>query len=96
MSSLSNTTTDHETIRKWVEERKGKPAQVEGTGNKKEPGVLRIDFPGNDSGRLQEISWDEFFKKFDDESLAFLYQEKTADGEVSYFNKLISRENESK
>lgn len=34
MSSLSNTTTDHETIRKWVEERKGKPAQIEGTGNK--------------------------------------------------------------
>lgn len=96
MSSLSNTTTDHDKIKQWVEERKGKPAQVEGTGHKNEPGVLRIDFPGNDSGRLQEISWDEFFQKFDDESLAFLYQEKTADGDVSYFNKLISREDKSK
>lgn len=96
MATLSKTTTDHEEIRQWVEERKGKPAQVDGTGDKGSPGVLRIDFPGNDSGRLEEISWEEFFKKFDHEKLAFLYQDETADGQTSYFNKLVNRDDGSK
>lgn len=94
MSKQSNVTTDHATIKKWVEERKGKPARVEGTGQKNDAGLLRIDFPGNDSGRLEEISWEAFFKKFDEENLAFLYQEKTANGETSYFNKLVNRDSE--
>jgi len=38
--------TDHETIRRWVEERGGWPARVKGTGNDDDPGLLRIDFPG--------------------------------------------------
>jgi hypothetical protein len=29
--SASNTTTDHEAIRRWVEQRKGKPARVNKT-----------------------------------------------------------------
>jgi hypothetical protein len=41
-SSKSHTTTDQ--IKRWVEERGGKPATVKGT--EKEAGVLRIDFPG--------------------------------------------------
>ncbi len=43
----SRITTDHETIRKWVEERGGYPASVKGTPEKGErAGLLRIDFPG--------------------------------------------------
>jgi hypothetical protein len=87
----SHTTTDHDKIRQWVEERKGKPAQVKGTGDKKDPGVLRINFPGGSEDKLEDISWDEFFEKFDKEKLAFLYQDKKTDGETSYFNKLVSR-----
>jgi hypothetical protein len=42
--------------------------------------------------KLQEITWDEFFEKFDERNLALVYQEETADGERSNFNKLVSRE----
>jgi hypothetical protein len=36
--------------------------------------------------------WDEFFTGFDDNNLAFLYQEKTKDGSESRFSKLIDRD----
>jgi hypothetical protein len=68
-----------------------KTATVKGTGNG-EPGVLRIDFPGySGEESLQPIEWDEFFEKFDDANLAFVYQDKTAGGRPSRFNKLVDR-----
>ena len=79
--------TDHDEIRKWAEARKGKPAAVKGTGAKGDIGMIRLDFPGyTGADKLEEISWDDFFEKFDAEKLAFLYQEE------SNFNKLVSRE----
>lgn len=93
MAGSSDTTTDHKTIQKWAEARDGKPVTVRGTGDKDEPGVLRIDFPGYSGGdRFEEISWEEWFDKFDENELAFLYQDKTAAGEESRFFKLIKRE----
>src|SRR5690349_15286354 len=96
MPSRSKTTTDHEEIREWVEARGGRPAAVErtrgGRGRGDDIGILRIDFPGySGEGSLEEISWDEFFEKFDRAKLAFLYQDTTAGGEQSNFNKLIKR-----
>jgi len=32
----------------------------------------------------------EFFDKFDEKGLVFLYREETADGELSTFNKFVS------
>lgn len=56
-------------------------------------GASRIDFPGySGEGKLDPISWDEFFEKFDESNLAFVYQEVTARGQRSNFNKLIARE----
>jgi hypothetical protein len=82
-------TTDHETIRQWVEDRGGMPATVTETMEGDEAGLLRIDFPGySGEETLEDISWDEFFKKFDEENLQFLYQEKTDDGQTSRFCKL--------
>jgi hypothetical protein len=92
-SASSQTTTDHEQIRQWAEARGGKPSCVRGTGGKGDVGLLRIDFPGfAGEGKLQEVGWDEFFEKFDEQGLALLYQETTAGGEPSNFNKLVSRE----
>jgi hypothetical protein len=90
-SAHSLTTTDHDKIRKWAEERKAHPACVKGTGSKDDVGLLRLDFPGYSEEKLQEITWDEFFEKFDERELALVYQEKTAEGQVSNFNKLVSR-----
>jgi hypothetical protein len=91
-SSESKTTTDHDEIRKWVEDHDGRPVSIRGTENGGSAGVLRIDFPGGaGDDRLEPISWDEWFEKFDDEGLAFLYQERKASGEDSTFFKLVSR-----
>lgn len=48
---------------------------------------MRIDYPGGAKGSLEELSWDEFFAKFDEEDLAFLYQDRKANGEQSTFKK---------
>jgi len=83
-------TTNHEEIRHWAEKRGGEPASVKGTGSKGEAGVLRLDFEPKDES-LDHISWEEFFDKFDEARLAFLYQEKTSDGKTSRFHKFVDR-----
>ncbi len=76
----------------WVEERGGWPACVKDTGRKGDLGLLRIDFPGySGEGKLQRIDWDEFLEKFDENDLAFLYQEDIH-GQTSRFCKLVSRD----
>jgi hypothetical protein len=88
-------TTDHHEIRKWAEARGGRPAVVRETQRKGDPGILRLAFPNApnaDDDALEEISWEEFFEKFDEADLALLYQEKTAKGQKSNFNKLVGRE----
>lgn len=92
MASESHTTTDHDEIRNWVEQHGGQPAAVRDTSEGKEPGVLRIDFPGGaGTDRLEHIDWDEWFAKFDQNDLAFLYQEHKSSGEDSTFFKLVKR-----
>jgi hypothetical protein len=86
--SSSNTTTNHEEIRKWAEERDGHPALIKTKGK---GGVLRIDF-GEKEEEFEEISWDEFFDIFDQNDLAFLYQDKTQSGDTSRFNKFVERQ----
>jgi hypothetical protein len=85
----STTTTDHDAIRAWAEARGGRPARVEDTGAN--GGILRIDFREPDEG-LEEIDWDTFFEIFEDRKLAFLHQDRTADGGTSRFNKFVSRD----
>src|SRR3954451_21105754 len=88
--SDSETTTDHNAIKKWAEERDGHPATVRATEEDGRAGVLRIDF-GPREERLEGIGWDEFFRKFDDSRLAFLYQDRTKDGKLSRFHKFVRR-----
>jgi len=85
--SSSETTTDHDIIRKWAEERGGRPSKVDTGG---EGGILRFDF-GEKDEKLEETEWDEFFKVFDENKLALLYQDKTADGGQSRFSKFVNR-----
>jgi hypothetical protein len=90
--ALSKTTRDHEEIRRWAEARGAVPAEVKGTDRGGEAGIIRFEFPNapnhNDS-KLEEISWEDFFEKFDNNNLELVYQDKTADGERSNFNKLV-------
>ena len=91
-SATSTTTTDHEEVRRWVEEHGGKPAFIRGTERDDDVGILTIDFPGGaGEERLEHVSWDEWFDIFDRNELAFLYQEEKADGDDSTFAKLVHR-----
>jgi hypothetical protein len=92
-SASSRPLTDHNEIRRWAEDRGAHPACVRGTGDNNDIGMIRLDFPGySGEGKLEEISWDEWFDKFDESGLALLVQNKTARGQKSNFNKLVSRE----
>ncbi len=91
--STSKWTTDHETIRSWAEERGAKPTCVKGTGGGSDVGMIRLDFPGySGEGKLEPISWEEWSEKFDENDLVLLFQEETAGGQRSNFNKLVKRE----
>jgi len=83
-------TTDHNHIRRWAEERGAVPTTVKATQSKGDPGLLRLDFPPRDES-LEPVEWDDFFEKFEQEGLAFLYQDKTAAGRKSRFHKFVNR-----
>ena len=72
-----------------MESRGGWPATVKATKTRGDgAGLLRIDYPGySGAGRLERITWNDFFKKFDREKLAFLYQDKPR----SRFSKLVRK-----
>lgn len=94
MANLSKTTKNREEIQRWAEERGGKPAHVKSTESSNDIGILRIEFPGfgEEESSLEPITWDQFFDKFEDRDLILIYQEETAGGEKSNFNKLVSAE----
>ena len=74
-------TLDHRVIRRWAEERKGKPCRF-----------LHIYFPGYGArGSFARVSWDSFFAEFEDKKLAFVYQERSASGKPSSFYRLVRR-----
>ena len=76
MTSKRHRTTDHEEIRRWVDARGGHPAVV--TGVPGEDGLLRLDLPGGYVGQefLEPVSWDEFFRRFEEKRLAFVYEDE--------------------
>lgn len=86
---MAQTTTDHDAIRKWAEKKGGKPAAVESTHSDDDAGIIRImfpDAPNSEHDALVEITWDEFFKEFEDRKLALIHEED------SMFSKLVSRD----
>lgn len=93
--SEAKVTTDHRKIQQWTEERGGWPARVKGTNKANNSGILRIDYEGfTGEDTLERISWDEFFEGFEENELAFLYQDKVSGGKSSRFSKLIDRNSE--
>jgi hypothetical protein len=83
---MSQTTTDHQTIRTWAESRGGHPARVKGTGGDDDAGLLRLDF-GEPEENLEPINWEDFFATFEDRGLALIYDDEPE----NRFNKLVRR-----
>jgi len=87
---MSRTLTDHKSIQEWAEKRGARPACVKGTGGGKDPGMIRLDFEGySGEDSLSPISWEEWFRKFDESDLALVVEE--AGGHAPNFNKLVRR-----
>jgi hypothetical protein len=86
---MAETTTDHDTIRRWAEKKGGKPAAVARTHQGGDVGIVRIMFPDaphSEHQALTELSWEEFFRAFDQRTLPLIYEE---DGLLS---KIVGRD----
>lgn len=94
VAAPSKTTSDHDTIERWVEERGGWPARVRIPELANQKGsILRIDFPAaSGPDDLEPIEWDDFFQQFEAEKLALNYQEDTEEGDLNRNHKLINRD----
>lgn len=84
------TTTDHETIRTWVEQRGSRPARVNEPAG--DSASLAIIPKGKADDSLAPISWDEFFTIFEDEDVAFAYQTEKADANAKWFCQFVTRD----
>lgn len=55
-----------------------------------EAGILRADYPGySGEETVEQITWQGFFRGFEENPLAFLYEDETKAGEERRFSKLI-------
>jgi hypothetical protein len=86
---MAEVTTDHRKIKKWAEAHGGKPAAVDRTHQDSDVGIIRLMFPDapqSEHKNLVPISWDEFFKEFDQRKLALIYDPD------SMFSKIVGRD----
>jgi len=74
-------TTDREQIREWAEEHEAVPVLAEETGAS---GLRLLSNPDDDRG--EQLSWDQFFERFETESLALRYRETAtmSEGQPAY------------
>lgn len=82
---------DHEEVRGWIEEHGGRPALVRGVleeEGEENPEILHIAFDG-DVG-VEEISWSEFFDRFDNENLALVYETQEDPSEFSLIDRVAA------
>lgn len=94
ITEQSKWTTDCAVIRKWVEERGGRPVIVRARSRQDyDAAAPRIDFPQfRSNGMMKEITWEQFSRKFQERRMAFVYRETMRTGEKSRFFKLVSRD----
>lgn len=77
-------TTDPEVIQNWAISRSGYPAIGKRLQDTEIVSELCINFTDTQSSSsIEPISWEEFFRKFQEKKLVFLYQDKNSAGEVS-------------
>ncbi|KAF0957370.1 hypothetical protein [Rhodococcus sp. T7] len=80
MTIDAHATTDHEKIRRWIQQHGGVPAKVTDEAAEDRQGTERlfVDFTGTEEGPpyLEHVSWDEWFTLFDAHDLAFRLPDK--------------------
>lgn len=58
--------TDHETVKRWVRQRGGRPVARSAAGTER----LDLEFPGEDAEDASPMDWSEFFAHFEVQGLA--------------------------
>jgi hypothetical protein len=90
MAQDKKCTTDHDEIKHWVEEHDGRPALLKEETSSVTP--IKIIFPEYDiNDHVEEVTWTEWFREFEEEDLAFEYKEDVEEGEEVGAFKLIHR-----
>lgn len=82
-------TSDHSKIKQWADDRNAKPACYKCSSRSS---LLLFRFPGETEEAVINLSWEEFFEKFEEHKLAFLYQDMNDRGKKSRFNSFIKKE----
>ena len=83
---MNGITIEHEQIRNWAESRGARPVIREATGDGPAPSIR---FPEEDNGK--EVSWSEWLHCFENGQWAFIWEDRTPDGQVSRFWRLVPR-----
>lgn len=94
MAEEFRVTTDHDTIKQWVEARGGRPAKLKESRDATLK-ALRIMFPGEPVQEpLEEITWEEFFSDMEKKDLALLERQGLGNVQLGQDSspQLISRE----
>ena len=90
---MAHALTDHEMIRRWAEARGARPARVRKgrlASLNATTDDLCLEIPGTSpAGTVELITWNEWFRQFDDHELALLIENSSR--QPSTFNLLIKR-----
>ena len=84
--------TDYDEIRGWIEEHNGMPVTLKEASENGEEStdMLHVAF-GTLSSDMEEMGWDEFFERFENENLALEYDDEAEEGETPSF-ELVDRD----
>ncbi|HYC71958.1 MAG TPA: hypothetical protein VEB66_12170 [Opitutaceae bacterium] len=85
-------TIDHRRIRRWAEDRKGRPVAVKYAGT--DPAAtLRFEFGDRRvDPDVDELTWTDFFERFEDLRLAFVHDRDGPNGARGSFHKFAPRD----
>lgn len=83
---------DNDEVRTWVEDHGGVPVVLKGVveGGEESPDMLHLAF-GKISPDMEEMDWEEFAERFENEKLALAYDEDRED-EIPPNFELIDRD----
>jgi hypothetical protein len=86
---MTQTLTDHDSIKRWAREHGARPALVKGTARDKDANALQLAMEGtSQEGRLEPIDWDAWFQRFDENGLALIVDDSAG---AASANKLVPR-----
>lgn len=80
-------TTDHDRIREWAGQHETVPVLADVSGG---PELRLLSNPADDRG--DQLSWQQFFERFETESLALRYRETATRGEGQPAYELVARD----